>query len=505
MAYSGVSIVDYLKSVGKDPSYAARKKMAADLGIAGYMGTAQQNTQMLNMLRNPKPAQPAVAPSTPTVKPNLPADYVSSVGTNKDWYNPDSGQTREDYESTLNVNTPRPTIATTNNQISPAITALDNISPARKQTNELVQKLIDSYSTTFNPSTDTGFQAAKGGLEQAADRAHRNTMAGYLGNQSGNFNSAALQIAAGAQNDILKQIPLLQGEYEDRFNANRRQNLSDTTNMVNLLLGLEDRDIAAQDKALQKQIDTIGQYGNDYLAEINRREATVDKSDDELIPYLKMARMEKIAGMNEAQLSSNEKAVKQAFDIWKMLGYATPEVAELLGIPQGTRTADYANILADNARADRNISGGSNTASGLGTDFGIALQTMLGSGNALQWLEDNADVFTDDEYKELYGYAKNAGLRPDALFTNATPENKSYYELLKDTYINGISPLGGDSQYKDNPQAALDRLRSDVRSKELLGPLYAVLEEELVRAVEEKKASSGSLTGGTLVSTSSNP
>ena len=53
--------------------------------------------------------------------------------------------------------------------------------------------------------------------------------------------------------------------------------------------------------------------------------------------------------------------------------------------------------------------------------------------------------------------------------------------------MNGISPLGGVSQYKDNPQAALDRLRSDVRSRELLGPLYAVLEEELIRAVEEKK------------------
>lgn len=482
LAYTGVSIVDYLKSEGKDSSFANRKKIAQQLGIQNYTGTAQQNTQMLNMLRNsatPTPASTSTA--TAPVNPNLPADYVKSIGTNRDWYDPMSGQSREDYEKTLTANTQRPSIM---NRTDPAITALDNISPARKQVNELVQKLIDSFNTQFNPSTDVGFQAAKGQLESAADRAYKNTMAGYLGNQSGNFNSAALQVAAGAQNDLLSQIPLLQAEYEDRFNTRRRQGLSDTMDMVNLLLGLEDRDMAAADKELQGQIETIAQYSNDYQAEINRRMA-IDPNDP-LIPYLKVARAQKIAAMKEAELDAQEKAVKQAFDMWKELGYATPEIAAALGIPEGTRTSDHANMLADNARADRSLNE-SKSGKGMGTDFGIALQTMLASGNPMQWLEDNADVFTKDEYKELYGYAKNAGLRPDVLFKSATPEQRAYYESFKDVYLNGISPLGGVSQYKDNPQAALDRLRSDVRSRELLGPLYAVLEEELIRAVEEKK------------------
>lgn len=49
--YNGVSIVDGLNSVGYNSSYASRKELAAKLGIANYTGTAEQNTQMLNLLR----------------------------------------------------------------------------------------------------------------------------------------------------------------------------------------------------------------------------------------------------------------------------------------------------------------------------------------------------------------------------------------------------------------------------------------------------------------------
>lgn len=49
--YTGNSIVDYLKSIGKDSSYAARKQYAAQYGISNYSGTAEQNTALLNAMR----------------------------------------------------------------------------------------------------------------------------------------------------------------------------------------------------------------------------------------------------------------------------------------------------------------------------------------------------------------------------------------------------------------------------------------------------------------------
>lgn len=48
--YSGVSIVDGLKSAGADSSYAYRKTLAEQLGIQGYSGSAAQNLEMLRKL-----------------------------------------------------------------------------------------------------------------------------------------------------------------------------------------------------------------------------------------------------------------------------------------------------------------------------------------------------------------------------------------------------------------------------------------------------------------------
>src|SRR5690606_24749963 len=45
------SIVDYLKSIGVDSSFANRKKLAAKHGIKNYTGTASQNKQLLKKLR----------------------------------------------------------------------------------------------------------------------------------------------------------------------------------------------------------------------------------------------------------------------------------------------------------------------------------------------------------------------------------------------------------------------------------------------------------------------
>ena len=51
MPYEGASIVDYLKSIGQPNDYASRSTLAASKGITDYSGSAEQNTNLLNMLR----------------------------------------------------------------------------------------------------------------------------------------------------------------------------------------------------------------------------------------------------------------------------------------------------------------------------------------------------------------------------------------------------------------------------------------------------------------------
>ena len=52
--YQGDSIVEALESIGVDSSYSYRAKIAKENGIVDYRGSAFQNTQMLNLLKQGK-------------------------------------------------------------------------------------------------------------------------------------------------------------------------------------------------------------------------------------------------------------------------------------------------------------------------------------------------------------------------------------------------------------------------------------------------------------------
>ena len=68
--YTGVSIIDYLKSIGQPSDFTSRAKLAQQKGITNYTGTAEQNTQLLNILRTSASAPaPAPAPAPPVAPP----------------------------------------------------------------------------------------------------------------------------------------------------------------------------------------------------------------------------------------------------------------------------------------------------------------------------------------------------------------------------------------------------------------------------------------------------
>lgn len=80
-SYTGNSLVDYLKSIGKDSSFAARTQYAAQYGIGNYSGTAAQNTQLLNLMRGgSKPAASSGASYYPAFSSNSIVDGLKSIG-----------------------------------------------------------------------------------------------------------------------------------------------------------------------------------------------------------------------------------------------------------------------------------------------------------------------------------------------------------------------------------------------------------------------------------------
>lgn len=60
--YKGNSLVDYLKSIKVDSSFANRTKLAAKYKISGYKGTLQQNESLLSKMRGNKTSKPTSKP-----------------------------------------------------------------------------------------------------------------------------------------------------------------------------------------------------------------------------------------------------------------------------------------------------------------------------------------------------------------------------------------------------------------------------------------------------------
>ncbi|MFW9968613.1 MAG: hypothetical protein ACFFDF_00335 [Candidatus Odinarchaeota archaeon] len=159
------------------------------------------------------------------------------------------------------------------------------------------------------------------------------------------LRAASQEQMAGLQQQEIGTV----GQYAQDYQAeiNRRLATPDTEDdkLIPYLRMARQQKIAGLQ---QQEIGTIGQYAQDYQAEINRRLETPDKQDDKLIPYLKMARQQKIAqlaqGEQETQLAqqkAQQAQQEQAYKLLQQIGYATPEIAQALGIPEGTTTTQY--------------------------------------------------------------------------------------------------------------------------------------------------------------------
>ena len=140
------------------------------------------------------------------------------------------------------------------------------------------------------------------------------------------------------------------GRYQsdlNRYNTlynQARQADQDYFNNIARQLDLLETQYNMQNREIDRYVQNIGQFSNDYMAEILKLQNDNDPSNDWKIAYLQNARNQKIAGMNEAEAKSQSELYKQAMDMFSKLGYATGWIAQALGIPEGTTTATYARL-----------------------------------------------------------------------------------------------------------------------------------------------------------------
>lgn len=129
------SVVDYIKSQGGDSSYSARKELAQSLGISNYSGTAEQNTQLLNMLKSGNSSgNTAKATSSTSVTSGSPINGVDANTYNK-------------------MNSTYTASSTVTNAQNEASKYLDKVKEMSNVTDIIDQSTWDAINTKFESSS----------------------------------------------------------------------------------------------------------------------------------------------------------------------------------------------------------------------------------------------------------------------------------------------------------------------------------------------------------------
>lgn len=244
----------------------------------------------------------------------------------------------------------------------------DKLAQQQKEANALAVKQgtqrLENQKSTVNQSYDDSARQA------------------YIANMQSKKNLPQQLAAAGVNGGTTESANLgLQTSYENNLNdinMNRANAINDIDNAIielrnngdltaaqqaldnsqqalaayqNLLGNKINYDISNNEKNFNAQLSTLGQYSDDYQAEINRRMES--NPNDPLIPYLVAARQEKINAQRQAEIEANNAEAEQQRELaWKLFqetGRANNYVESVLGIPAGTTTLDYAKNQYDAA------------------------------------------------------------------------------------------------------------------------------------------------------------
>jgi hypothetical protein len=340
-----------------------------------------------------------------TVKANAPETFSSTLPTSgriQTTYNSSTGQRGlTNYDTGESFDNPTATVA-------PDTLNFDILARQKELTEQMRKSRIaklDSAKTNALTNLDTGLNSSMSNLdtEQAGvapvyyDKRNQAASASDVGAMNFAQYMAARGIKgnAGAMPEIYRNNAL-QGEVgalnrqESAINADIGRRRTETQNNYNTnKTGIQnayesdvanaDAEVEAQslqnyitqmnadraynqsqqqykdtqaDKSKQDYANTLGQFSNNYQAEIDKVTNDNDPNNDWQLAYLNAARNKKVtdteattqaiaAAKIKAENEQKQQEWNNALAIWKQSGAANESVSAVLGVPVGTQTADY--------------------------------------------------------------------------------------------------------------------------------------------------------------------
>ncbi|WP_368378234.1 hypothetical protein [[Clostridium] symbiosum] len=237
------SIVDYLKSQGKDSSYSSRKKMAEQYGIGNYSGTAAQNTNLLKLLQNGSENVQHNSPTTGNTQlSNSAASASPKTGYNR------SDRVNEYYNKVQDFEANTPESFNSNYQGE-----IDNI------LDSILNKKDFSY-TSDDLMNDDLYKMYRDSYMRQGNMAMRDTMGNASAMTGGYGNTYASAAGQQAYDNYLSALNDKSLEFADRAYNRYRDDIADNYNQLNAVMGLDNVDYS-------RYRDDVGDYytNRDYL------------------------------------------------------------------------------------------------------------------------------------------------------------------------------------------------------------------------------------------------
>ena len=259
MAYQGTSIVDYLKSEGRDSSFSARRKLAGEYGISAYRGTAAQNTKLLGLLRQ------SAASAAPAAKTE--ADTVKTA--------PSAADTapKPQYSASAQASMLQQSLA--DKEQAAANTAYT--SPYGAQIEALLANVLAQKPFSYDPSADPLYHHYAAAYTRGGKQAMEDTLASAAALTGGYGSSYATRAGQQAYQQYLQELSAMVPALYDSAYARYRDAHGDLLDQLGLLQGLEGDAYARHRDSVADAYADLNYYYTKYN----------DLSDQEYAAYLK--------------------------------------------------------------------------------------------------------------------------------------------------------------------------------------------------------------------------
>lgn len=236
MAYTGNSIVDYLKSVGQASDFASRSALAASKGIQNYSGTAEQNTQLLGLLRTPVSSPAPVSQPVSQPQPNSQGFIQSGISP---------------------VSQPQPQV---NNQ------------GFVQSGNQLPTTNIPTTQPITQPTQQTGsIVDYLNSVGKPSDFASRSQLAAQYGIQgytgTAEQNTQLLNAVRGSGQAPTSQAPTVESPTAQPIDENRQKLIDELSTKVKDIQGQLDTIQQAKDKGMQITPQTTYEEAASFLSD----------------------------------------------------------------------------------------------------------------------------------------------------------------------------------------------------------------------------------------------